>query len=38
MKQDVFPISQMVSDMTVRELDAETLRGLDAPYPDESLI
>ena len=36
LKQDVFPISGMVSDMTVKELDAETIRGLDAPYPDES--
>ena len=33
---EVFPISGMVSDMTERELDAETLKGLDAPYPDES--
>ena len=36
LKQDEFPISKMVSDMTTRELDADTLRGLDAPYPDES--
>jgi haloalkane dehalogenase len=33
---EVFPISGMVSDMTERELDAETVIGLDAPYPDES--
>jgi len=33
---EVFPISGMVSDMTEKELDAETLKGLDAPYPDES--
>jgi len=36
LKPDVFPISGMVSDMTVKELDADTLKGLDAPYPDES--
>jgi len=36
LKPDVFPISGMVSDMTTRELDADTRRGLDAPYPDES--
>lgn len=36
LKPEVFPISGMVSDMTTRELDAETLKGLDAPYPDES--
>jgi haloalkane dehalogenase len=36
LKPEVFPISSMVSDMTVAELDAETIRGLDAPYPDES--
>lgn len=35
LKQDVFPIGQMVSNMTGSELDAQTLRGLDAPYPDE---
>jgi haloalkane dehalogenase len=31
-----FPISGMVSDMTGTELDALTVQGLDAPYPDES--
>jgi len=36
LKPEVFPISGMVSDMTVAELDAATIRGLDAPYPDES--
>lgn len=33
---DVFPISGMVSDMTGTEIDANTIAGLDAPYPDES--
>jgi haloalkane dehalogenase len=33
---DVFPISGMVSEMTDNELDADTIIGLDAPYPDES--
>lgn len=36
LKPDVFPISGMVADMTDTELDAATLRGLDAPYPEES--
>ncbi|MAF83094.1 MAG: haloalkane dehalogenase [Gammaproteobacteria bacterium] len=36
LKQDVFPISSMVSDMTFKDLDADTLKGLDAPYPTES--
>jgi haloalkane dehalogenase len=36
LKPEVFPISGMVSDMTERDLDADTLIGLDAPYPDES--
>ena len=36
LKPEVFPISGMVSDMTRRELDADTLTGLDAPYPSES--
>lgn len=36
LKPEVFPISSMVDDMTTRELDAATLRGLDAPYPDET--
>jgi haloalkane dehalogenase len=36
LKPEVFPISGMVSDMTERELDADTLKGLDAPYPDEA--
>lgn len=36
LKPDVFPISGMVSDMTERELDEDTIMGLDAPYPDES--
>jgi haloalkane dehalogenase len=33
---DEFPISSMVAEMTDNELDAITLTGLDAPYPDES--
>ena len=36
LKPEIFPISSMVSDMTDKDLDAETLKGLDAPYPDES--
>ena len=36
LKPEIFPISGMVADMTSRELDADTLTGLDAPYPDES--
>jgi haloalkane dehalogenase len=36
LKPDIFPISGMVSDMTDRELDADTIKGLDAPYPDET--
>jgi len=36
MKKDVFPMAGMVQDMTVKDLDAETLKGLDAPYPDET--
>ncbi len=36
LKPAVFPISGMVSDMTEKDLDAETLKGLDAPYPDET--
>ena len=36
LKPDVFPISGMVSDMTEKELDADTIAGLDAPYPDAS--
>ena len=36
LKPEVFPISGMVADMTDSELDAATLRGLDAPYPDET--
>jgi len=36
LKREIFPISGMVSDMTEKDLDAETLEGLDAPYPDES--
>ncbi|UCG71599.1 MAG: alpha/beta fold hydrolase [Chromatiales bacterium] len=35
LKPEQFPISGMVSDMTERELDADTLAGLDAPYPQE---
>jgi haloalkane dehalogenase len=31
-----FPISGMVAEMTGTEIDALTLKGLDAPYPDES--
>ena len=36
LKPDIFPISGMVSDMTERELDADTIAGLDAPYPSEA--
>ncbi|MDP7419925.1 MAG: haloalkane dehalogenase [Gammaproteobacteria bacterium] len=36
LKPDIFPISGMVSDMTVKDLDADTRKGLDAPYPNES--
>ena len=36
LKPEIFPISGMVSDMTERNLDAQTIKGLDAPYPDES--
>ena len=36
LKPEVFPISGMVSDMTNKDLDADTRKGLDAPYPDES--
>ena len=36
LKPEIFPISGMVSDMTDKDLDAETLKGLDAPYPDET--
>lgn len=36
LKPDVFPISGMVADMTDSTLDAQTLTGLDAPYPDEA--
>ena len=36
LKPEIFPISGMVSDMTTREIDADTLTGLDAPYPNES--
>ena len=35
-KQPVFPISDMVQSMTGREIDALTIKGLDAPYPDET--
>jgi haloalkane dehalogenase len=33
---DEFPISGMVSEMTGTGIDADTIAGLDAPYPDES--
>jgi len=33
---DVFPISGMVNDMTAHGVDAQTIKGLDAPYPNES--
>ena len=36
LKQEKFPISKMVSDMTVRALSEAELRGLDAPYPEET--
>jgi len=35
LKPEIFPISGMVSEMTTRELDSDTVAGLDAPYPDE---
>lgn len=35
LKQDAFPISRMVNNMTKTELDDATLHGLDAPYPEE---
>ncbi|MGI9289821.1 MAG: haloalkane dehalogenase [Gammaproteobacteria bacterium] len=35
-KQPVFPISNMVQNMTGFEMTAQTINGLDAPYPDES--
>jgi len=31
-----FPISAMVSEMTGTDIDAITINGLEAPYPDES--
>lgn len=36
LKPPVFPISDMVEGMTGTEMDALTVKGLDAPYPDES--
>lgn len=33
---DEFPVSGMVAEMTGKEIDAVTITGLDAPYPDES--
>jgi haloalkane dehalogenase len=36
LKPPVFPISSMVQNMTSNELDADAIKGLDAPYPDES--
>jgi len=36
LKQEVFPISAMVSQMTGSDISEETITGLDAPYPDES--
>ncbi len=36
LKPEIFPISGMVADMTERELDSQTLSGLDAPYPSEA--
>ena len=35
LKPEIFPISGMVAEMTTRELDPDTVKGLDAPYPDE---
>jgi haloalkane dehalogenase len=35
LKPEVFPISAMVAEMTAQAPAADTLRGLDAPYPDE---
>jgi haloalkane dehalogenase len=35
LKQETFPIGSMVSDMTANDIDAMTIKGLDAPYPDE---
>ena len=36
LKPPVFPISGMVADMTDREVSAEAITGMDAPYPDET--
>ncbi len=36
LKPEIFPISGMVADMTEKQLDADTLIGLDAPYPSEA--
>ncbi len=36
LKPEIFPISGMVAEMVGKELDAETIKGLDAPYPDET--
>ncbi len=36
LKPDMFPISGMVQQMTDAELDTDTLKGLDAPYPTEA--
>ncbi len=33
---DEFPISGMVNEMTGTDMDALTIKGLDAPYPDDS--
>lgn len=35
LKPEVFPIGAMVAEMTEQVPDADALRGLDAPYPDE---
>ena len=33
--KDEFPIGAMVNDMTGTDMDSATIRGLDAPYPEE---
>jgi haloalkane dehalogenase len=35
LKPEIFPISGMVAEMIGGELDAQSVIGLDAPYPDE---
>jgi haloalkane dehalogenase len=35
LKPEIFPISGMVAEMIGGELDADAIKGLDAPYPNE---